>query len=71
MNWVPFNTTQLPPENIPLLVRLTTKQKFYGRNLDGLFHQYHPNIDRFIEVTMRPNDPWYAITHYCIIDDPV
>ncbi len=71
MNWVQFNKQHLPPENVDLVVRLTTGLKAFGRNMNGCFHQYHAGTDRFVEVIIRPNDPWYSVTHYVVINDPV
>ena len=52
---------KLPPENKNILVILESTIPILGRNLDGRFCQYNPEIDRFVEWMPEPEDGFRGI----------
>jgi hypothetical protein len=70
----PVAPTDLPPENVNLLLELTSGIQAMGRNLAGRCCLYEPGIDRFVEITAAAAEPdeatWRYVARYFVIPQP-
>lgn len=81
MEWIKFDGSNLPPENVDIAVFMTIHGlvtsaasrglAFFGRNIEGAFCVYNPIDDRYVdffEVPMKEVTKW--ISHYCVLEYP-
>lgn len=66
--WIDANEV-LPPENAPLVVVFASGVMGFGRNLDGQFCEYHPNLDRFIGGEVKWGGS--GVRRWMLVDRPV
>lgn len=68
MDWVEFVAgAEKPPEQKDLLIRFTSGNTVFGRNLEGAVCLYNPETDRFVEYT----EDWERwVSHYCVVTGP-
>jgi len=67
VEWVVFDPAHLPPEQQKMVVQFKVGElkgaMAFGMNIDGVFCEYHPDIDRYVEQ----EGLWSHVLRYVII----
>lgn len=62
---------EIPPENQPLVVVYASGVMSFGRNLDGMFCEYLPDIDRFAEPESGAGWGGNGVRRWMMIERPL
>jgi hypothetical protein len=68
MLWVERNDGILPPENINIVVMLTSGLTEIGRNIGGMYCWLDQANDRFIADAETPEDTWRCVAAFVVIE---